>query len=261
MYHVETTPTDSDPKPSLLGVLTTLGIIVGLSLLGFFSVLVIGYYLPDTSAKAYWFVSRSSGIVAYVLITVGVLWGLVQSGSLFRKHISPVLALGMHSYLNWFGLGLAALHGIVLIGDGYINIDLPKVVTPFISPYRPIPVGLGIVGFYLMLLLSLSFYARLHLGQKNFRLLHYGSYLAFVLVTAHSLYAGTDTGAMWWLYTISLVSVTGLTGMRIVSARKAKSERAARPSAPKTRSQPATVRQAAPRPAPAQSSPVAQHKR
>ena len=168
--------------------------------MGFASILVIGYYLPDAGAKAYWFISRSSGVVAYVLITLGVLWGLVQSGGLFRKRVSPILALGMHSYLNWFGLGLAALHGVILIGDGYINIDLPKVLTPFISPYRPIPVGLGIVGFYLMLLLSLSFYARMHLGQKNFRLLHYGSFGVFILVTAHSLFSGSDTGVLWWLY-------------------------------------------------------------
>lgn len=220
MYHLETTQTDSEHWPSLLGILGTLGIIILLNLLGFVSILVVAYYLPEAGAKAYWFISRSSGVVAYVMITVGVLWGLVQSGSLFRRRVSPVLALGLHSFLNWFGLGLAALHGIILIGDGYTNIDLTKVITPFISPYRPVPVGLGIIGFYLMLLLSLSFYARSHLGQKNFRLLHYGSYGVFIMVTAHSLYSGTDTGTLWWLYTISLVTVVSLTILRIASTRR-----------------------------------------
>ena len=120
----------------------------------------------------------------------------------------------MHSFLNWLGLGFAALHGIILIGDHFIKIGLPEVFTPFLSPYRPVPVGLGIIAFYLMLLLSLSFYARNHLGQKNFRLLHYVSYAVFLMVTVHGVLAGTDSGALWWLYAVSLVVVVVMTVMR-----------------------------------------------
>jgi sulfoxide reductase heme-binding subunit YedZ len=246
MYRLVPLPTDSDPKPSLRGIIVSIFVVVALSLLGLLSLAVIGYYLPETSTKAYWFISRSSGIVAYVLITIGVLWGLVQSGALFRTRVPPVLALGLHSYLNWIGIGFAALHGIILIGDGYINIDLARVLMPFISTYRPIPVGLGIVGFYLMLLLSLSFYARPHLGQKNFRLLHYASFLVFALVTLHGVLAGTDSGPLWWLYATSLVAVVWLTVMRIVSTRRAKAQQAARP-APALR--PAAVAQGAAQPA------------
>jgi predicted ferric reductase len=217
-----TSQTGSASRTNTWITLASLALILALSLLAFVSVLFIGYLLPDTSAKAYWFVSRSSGVVAYVLITLGVLWGLVQSGSLFRSRISPVLALGLHSYLNWLGLALSVLHGAILIGDGYINIDLARVLVPFISPYRPIPVGLGIVSLYLMLLLSLSFYARSYLGQKNFRLLHYGSFLVFLLVTAHSLFAGTDSLPLWWLYASSLALVIVFTFVRIIGARRAK---------------------------------------
>lgn len=230
MYRLVPSQSDSAPQPTLGGILASIGVVIGLSLIGLAGVVAVGYFLPSTSAKAYWFVSRSSGVVAYVLITVGVLWGLVQSGSLFRSRIPPVLALGLHSYLNWLGLGLAALHGIILIGDGYINIDLARVFTPFLSSYRPIPVGLGIISFYLMLLLSLSFYARSHLGQKNFRLLHYVSFAVFVMVTAHSLFAGTDSVPLWWLYSLSAVAVVLLTAMRIVSTRRAKAQQAARPA-------------------------------
>lgn len=231
MVRPVTSQTDSESRPSLRGIVASFFVVIALSLVGFASVLVIGHYLPDAGTKAYWFISRSSGVVAYVLITLGILWGLVQSGSLFRSRISPVLALGMHSYLNWIGLGLAGLHGVILIGDGYIQIDLARVFTPFISSYRPIPVGLGIIAFYLMLLLSLSFYARNHLGQKNFRLLHYASFAVFVMVTLHSLLAGTDSGPLGWLYGLSLVAVTSLTVLRVVNSRRMKKKQAARPIA------------------------------
>jgi len=208
-------------------VLAGFALVIVLSLLGFGAVALIGYYLPQTAAKSYWFVSRSSGVIAYVLVTIGVLWGLIQSGSLFRARVAPLLALGMHSFLNWLGLGLAALHGIILIGDHFIKIGLPEVFTPFLSPYRPVPVGLGIIAFYLMLLLSLSFYARNHLGQKNFRLLHYVSYAVFLMVTAHGVLGGTDTGTLWWLYAVSLVAVVAMTVMRINGSRREQMRRQA----------------------------------
>jgi predicted ferric reductase len=127
----------------------------------------------------------------------------------------------MHSFLSWIGLGLAALHGLILLGDSYTRFDLAQVVTPFVSDYRPIPVGLGIVGFYLMLLLSLSFYARPYISQRSFRLLHYAGFLAFAMVTLHGLLAGTDTGSLWWLYSLSLLSVLVLSALRVIRTRSA----------------------------------------
>jgi hypothetical protein len=206
-----------------------MGAVIALSAVGMASLAAIGYYLPDVGAKTYWFISRSSGVVAYVLITAGVLWGLMQSGNLFRNHVSPLVTFGMHSFLSWLGLGFAALHAIILIGDGYIEIDLTRVFLPFVAEYRPIPVGLGIIGFYLMLLLTLSFYARSYLGHKSFRLLHYGSFIAFVMVTLHSLYAGTDSRPLWLLYTGSLAAVIALTVLRVISTSRARKARAQRP--------------------------------
>lgn len=213
------------PSPKPRTVLAGFGAVIGLSLLGLLAVFIVGLYLPATAAKSYWFISRSSGVVAYVLVTLGVLWGLVQSGGLFRTRFSPLLALGLHSFLNWLGLGMAALHGLILIGDGYIHIDLPRVFTPFLSEYRPLPVGLGIVSFYLMLLLSLSFYARSQLGQRAFRLLHYVSFAVFAMVTAHGIYAGSDSGSLWWIYAASVVAVVGLTAARIVATQHASRSR------------------------------------
>ena len=195
----------------------TLGVLIAAAVLALAGIFAVGYYLPAVGAKTYWFISRSSGIVAYVLITLGMLWGLVQSGSLMRTYIPPLVAFGMHNFLSWLGMGFVALHALILVGDGYINIDLPRVFTPFLAEYRPIPVGLGIVSFYLMLLLTLSFYARSHLGQRTFRLLHYASFGVFVMVTAHGLWAGSDSGALLWLYILSTTAVVLVTLARVIN--------------------------------------------
>jgi predicted ferric reductase len=192
--------------------------VVALCLLGAAGLMAAGYYLPETSTKVYWFVARSSGISAYLVITAGVVWGLVQSGASARARAWPGLALGLHSYLSWLGLGLTVLHAGVLLGDQYTHFTFVQVVMPFVADYRPLPVGLGIVGFYLMLLLSLSFYARPYINQKNFRRLHYAGFAAFALATLHGVLAGTDSGPLWWLYATSLVVVLLLTVARMAPA-------------------------------------------
>lgn len=187
--------------------------------MGVAGVLSLGQTLPLTSDKAYWFISRSSGVLAYLLLTLGVMWGLVQSGGILRPTLPPPLAFGLHSFLNWASLAMAALHGLILLGDNFIKMSLADILIPFIGPYEPLLVGLGVLGFYLMLLLSVSFYVRSFIGgQKNFRVLHYTSYLTFLLVTWHSLGAGTDTHALWLLYLPSLSGVVLLTIWRMGNA-------------------------------------------
>jgi sulfoxide reductase heme-binding subunit YedZ len=186
-------------------------------LVGVVAVVMLSQSLPATSAKAYWFISRSSGVLAYVLLTGGVMWGLVQSGRILRPTIPAALALSLHSFLNWGALAMSALHGLILLGDNYIKMSLVNIVIPFVGPYRPFLVGLGVLGFYVMFLLSSSFYARRWLGQKTFRALHYGSYPTFLLVTWHGLGAGTDSGLMWLLSILSLGAVSGLTLWRMAN--------------------------------------------
>lgn len=202
----------------ILNILLGTGAVIAFGIIGLVAVVMLSQALPATSDKAYWFISRSSGILAYLLLTFGVMWGLVQGGGILRPTIPPLLAFGLHSFLNWGALAMSALHGFILLGDNYIKMSPVDIVLPFVDPYKPFLVGLGVLSFYLMFLLSSSFYARRWLGQKTFRILHYASYPTFLLVTWHSLGAGTDSGLMWPLSLLSLGAVVLLTLWRIVNA-------------------------------------------
>lgn len=206
------------PWFEILIVIFGLGLIIVFGLVGLEGVLSLSHTLPATSDKAYWFISRSSGVLAYLLLTLGVMWGLVQSGGFLRPTIPAPLAFGLHSFLNWASLVMAALHGLILLGDNFIKMSLADVIIPFIGPYKPGLVGFGVLGFYLMFLLSLSFYVRSYLGQKTFRALHYASYPTYLLVTWHSLGAGTDSHALGPLYVLSIIGVMVLTIWRMAKA-------------------------------------------
>jgi predicted ferric reductase len=203
------------PWFEIILILWGLGMIVVFGIAGVLGFVSLDRTLPLTSAKAYWFVSRSSGVLAYLLLTLSVMWGLVQSGAILRPTIPPALALGLHNFLSWAGLAMGTLHALVLLGDNKPPMNLADILIPFVGPYRPVWVGLGVVGIYLMLLLSISFYVRSRIGQRTFRLFHYASYAAFLLVSWHAIGAGTDTSALRLVYTASIGGVGMLTIWRI----------------------------------------------
>jgi predicted ferric reductase len=206
------------PWFEIIIILWGLGMIFVFGIVGVLGLESLSRTLPLTSAKAYWFVSRSSGVLAYLLLTLSVVWGLVQGGSILRPTVPPALALGLHNFLSWASLVMATLHAVVLLGDNNPTMNLIDIIIPFVGPYQPVWVGLGVVGIYLMLLVSVTFYVRSKIGQRNFRLLHYISYAAFLLVSWHAMGAGTDTSALRLVYVPCIGGVGLLTVWRIWNA-------------------------------------------
>jgi DMSO/TMAO reductase YedYZ heme-binding membrane subunit len=83
-------------------------------------------------------------------------------------------------------------------------------------------VGAGQVSLYLSLVVTLSLYVRRRIGQRAWRIIHYLSYGAFVLVALHGLQSGTDSVSlvMRLMYAGSVLLVTGLTVYRVIATRR-----------------------------------------
>jgi sulfoxide reductase heme-binding subunit YedZ len=69
---------------------------------------------------------------------------------------------------------------------------------------------MGIVAFWALLVLGLSYYARGRIGVQRWRMLHRFAALAWVLGLAHSLGEGTDAGQTWFLASVAIVAVPAL---------------------------------------------------
>lgn len=168
--------------------------------------------------KAAWFLSRSSGTVGYLTITASTLWGLLLSTKLIKEWVPPAVALALHEWLSWTGIGLSVFHAFVLLYDSYYTYTVAHLLIPFIGPYNPMWVGVGIIALYLMLITTVTFYMRGLIGQKNWRKIHYLTFVAFIFATAHGWMAGTDSLQLAWMYGVSGFSVIFLTIYRILSA-------------------------------------------
>lgn len=169
---------------------------------------------------AYWYVARSGGIVAYVLLWLSVVWGLVMSTKLSRR-IAPQLVYGLHEFLAISALIFIALHSLVLLGDRYFDFTIFHLAIPFTAPYEPLWTGIGTIAFYLCLALTVSFYIRKQIGHKVWRAMHTIAFLAYALVLGHGLMAGTDSDSfvMQLIYLSTGLTVLFLTYYRLFTLK------------------------------------------
>ena len=163
----------------------------------------------------FWFLSRASGLTAYALLTASVLAGLVLKSRPFSG-LKPAAVTDTHRFLAMLGLGAVALHGGALLLDRTVHVTPVAVLVPGASPYRPLPVGIGVFAAELMLLVYASFSLRRVIGTRNWRRLHWATYAIFAGATVHGLAAGTDSSQPWvfGLYLGAIGSVVAATAWR-----------------------------------------------
>jgi methionine sulfoxide reductase heme-binding subunit len=145
------------------------------------------------SLQFWWYLTRAAGLMGYFLIWLSTAWGLVVSTKILDPIIERAYAYDFHEYLSWLGLAFVATHVIVLMADKYLPYSLWQVMIPFLSPYRPLWVGIGTIAFYLSLLVTVTFYLKKKIGMAAFRKIHYLSLVSYLGATLHGLYAGTDS--------------------------------------------------------------------
>jgi methionine sulfoxide reductase heme-binding subunit len=166
----------------------------------------------------FWLLARASGLTAYGLLTASVLAGLVLKSRPFRV-LKPAAVTDTHRFLALLGLGAIALHGLTLLFDRTVHLTPAALLVPGASPYRPLPVGIGVLTAELMLVVYASFALRRRIGMRNWRRLHWATYAIFAAATVHGLAAGTDSGQPWALavYLTAVGFVTGAVGWRALA--------------------------------------------
>ena len=164
----------------------------------------------------FWLLARASGLTAYGLLTASVLAGLVLKSRPFGRALKPAAVVDVHRFLALLGLGMLGVHGVTLMLDGTVRMPLAGLLVPGASPYRAAAVAVGVVGAELMVLVYISFFLRSRIGARNWRRLHWATYVVFLLATVHGVASGTDSGQPWahGLYLGALGAVAFATAWR-----------------------------------------------
>jgi predicted ferric reductase len=155
-----------------------------------------GSLLGMNSQEGLWYMTRAAGLVAYLLLWLSTVWGLAVASKIFDPVLHRAFTFDVHEWLSLLAIGFTALHLGALVADQYMSFSVLQVLFPFITEYRPFWVGIGVIGMWLTLLVSVTFYLRNRIGQKAFRTIHLFSFASYASVTLHSLFAGTDS-TLW----------------------------------------------------------------
>lgn len=145
------------------------------------------------SVQIWWYVTRAAGLTGYFLIWLSMVWGFAISSKIFQPFLEGMITYDFHEHLSLLGLGFVVLHVFVLLFDNFLPFNLLQILIPFIDTYRPLWVGIGIISFYLLLLVTFTFYLRQRIGSRAFRSIHLLSLFAYLGATLHGLFAGTDS--------------------------------------------------------------------
>lgn len=195
-------------------VVVLLGLVGALSSPSSPTLNIISRLLAIDSVQVWWYVTRAAGLMGYLLVWLSTVTGLAVGSKIFDPMLERMFTYDFHEYLSLLGLGFLFAHVVALMADHYQPFSALQILIPFLSVYRPLWVGIGIITAYLTILVTITFYIRSMISQQTFRKIHVWSLVAYFGATIHGLYAGTDSPLafvqiMYWVTFLIAVFLCG----------------------------------------------------
>jgi DMSO/TMAO reductase YedYZ heme-binding membrane subunit len=188
-------------------MLTVLAAIAGLAM-----VFTTDQVLPATSEHQaqlrLWLGSRAAGFMALLLLSFQVVVGLVLSHPTNKStwRLSKLL-FPWHDHAWVFTIAFVVVHVVSIATDRFANVGWLGTVLPGLSEYRTVPVALGTLALYALLITGLTARMTRLLPAGWWLKLHRLSLGVLALAWAHGMLAGTDTFDAAAIYGTTFVAV------------------------------------------------------
>lgn len=160
--------------------------------------------------QIWWYLARSSGIVALVLLLLSLVWGILLATRVLRPDDRPAWLLDLHRWFGSLAVVMTTLHLLGLVLDGYMHFGFAEILVPGASSYRPLAVAFGIVGMYSLIAVEVSSYFRRRLPKVVWQRIHMLSYLLLWASVMHAGMAGSDVGALAYRVLAFALTVAGV---------------------------------------------------
>jgi DMSO/TMAO reductase YedYZ heme-binding membrane subunit len=172
----------------------------------------------------WWYVARASGLVAWALLTLSMLWGVALAARLLGRAARPSWLLDLHRGLGGLATIFTGIHVAGAIADTNVHFGLADVLVPMASKWQPGAMAWGVVGLYLVVAIEGTSLLLRHLPKRLWRRVHELSFVLWVATTVHLLRAGTDASNRLVLLA-ALVSTAAVVATGAVTLLREKPER------------------------------------
>ena len=169
--------------------------------------------LATAGPSAYWFLTRSTGAVALLLLTAAVVLGVIDVRRWSSPRCPRFVIDSLHRSVSLMALAFLLAHILTAVLDSFASISLIDAFVPFVGSYRPFWLGLGAVAFDLILAVVLTSLLRARIGFKTWRAVHWLTYASWPVALVHGLGSGSDANSTWLLALSIVCTVAVLTAV------------------------------------------------
>lgn len=197
-------------KLSVVALIALMGIIIGVALEG-----TADSFHLNSAQTLPWIIEGASAFAAYWVITASVIVGLLLSTRILNRATHGDCAYSMQSDLALIGLGLAGVHGTLIV----VHQPLEDAINSFVSPgiaQNPMLIGLGQVSLFILASAVAMAWSRKHAGHKNLRVLFALTLIVFALSSLHAFIYRSGLDDVWftWIYAATTAMVALLISYR-----------------------------------------------
>jgi methionine sulfoxide reductase heme-binding subunit len=170
-------------------------------------------------------VTRSSGIVATILMLAALAWGFLFSARETGKRLRPAWWLDLHNGLGGLSLIFTAVHLLAAFADSDLDVSISTVFVPGTAAYDSTAFTWGVLAFYGLVVVVFTSWPKRLFKRSTWRAVHLLSVPATVLACVHAYQLGSDAGTeafRWGLTLLVAIAVYPLS-LRVMKLLAAKS--------------------------------------
>jgi len=153
----------------------------------------------STGGSAYWYLTRSTGGVALLLLTFAIALGVVDVRRWSTPRWPRFIVDSLHQNVSLLAMIFLVLHILTSVLDSFAPISLLDAIVPFAGSYRPLWLGLGAVAFDLLIAVTMTSMLRQRFGYASWRAIHWLTYASWPIALLHGLGTGSDAASAWLL--------------------------------------------------------------
>ena len=174
------------------------------------------------SSNPLWYTTRSTGVVAFVLLTLTFAFGLAATKrGLASRHWPRFATQALHRNVSLLALAFLLVHIVTTLADSYVHVGWWAWIVPGASGYRTVWTSFGTMAFDLVVILVLTSLVRAHMSAALWRAIHWSAYVAWPFAFLHFLGTGTDAAhGRWGIYldAAALIFLGVAAGLRWVTS-------------------------------------------
>jgi sulfoxide reductase heme-binding subunit YedZ len=166
----------------------------------------------------YWYLTRSTGAVALVLLTIAIALGVADVRRFSTPQWPRFVVDSLHRNISLLAMAFLLFHILTSVLDSFAPISLINAFVPFTGSYRPFWLGLGAVAFDLLLAVTVTSMLRQRIGFRGWRVTHWLTYACWPIALLHGFGTGSDVKSTWllWLSIACLVIVVAAVLARVL---------------------------------------------